>query len=168
MLWEDKTLESPLDCKEIQPVHPKGDQFWVFIGRTDAEANSNTLTTWWEELTHWKRPWCWEGMEAGGERDNRGWDGWKASPTQWTWVWVNSRNWWWTGRPSVLQFMGSQSRTWLSDWTDWTDSKTNDRNAEKSTDCNIVKGFVQEIVLDVQLKRWSWFQQMVENRERVI
>ena len=53
-------------------------------------------------------PWCWEGLEAGGEGDDRGWDGWMASPTWWTWVWVNSRSWWWTGRPGVLQFMGSQ------------------------------------------------------------
>jgi len=55
-----------------------------------------------------KRPWCWERLKAGGEGDDRGWDGWMASPTQWTWVWVNSRSWWWTGRPGVLQSMGSQ------------------------------------------------------------
>ena len=65
-----------------------------------------------------KTLWCWEGLRAGGKGDNGGWDGWMASPTQWTWVWVNSRSWWWTGRPGVLQFMGSQSRTWLSDWTE--------------------------------------------------
>ena len=60
------------------------------------------------ELTHFKRSWCWEGLGAGGEGDNRGWDGWMASPTRWTWVWVNSWSWWWTGRPGVLQFVGSQ------------------------------------------------------------
>ena len=70
---------------------------------------SNTLTTWCKDLTHWKRPWCWERLRAGGEGDDRGWDGWMASPTQWTWVWVNSASWWWTGRPGVLQFMGSQT-----------------------------------------------------------
>ena len=87
----EKTLERPLDCKEIQPVHPKGDQSLVFIARTDAEAeNSNTLATSCEELTHWESPWCWEGLGAGGEGDNRGWDGWMASPIQWAWVWVNS------------------------------------------------------------------------------
>ena len=102
------TLESPLDCKEIQPVHPKGGQSWAFIGRTDVEAETNTLATWCEELTHWKRPWCWERLKAGGEGDDRGWDGWMASPTQWRWVWWNSRSWWWTGRPGVLQSMGSQ------------------------------------------------------------
>ena len=70
--------------------------------------NSSTLATWCKELTHWKRPWCWERLKAEGERDDRGWDGWMASPTQWTWVWVDSRSWWWTGRPGVLQFMVSQ------------------------------------------------------------
>ena len=67
----EKTLESPLDCKEIQPVHSKGDQSWVFIGRTDAEAETPVLWPPHEELTHWKRPWCWEGMGAGGEGDDR-------------------------------------------------------------------------------------------------
>ena len=70
--------------------------------------NSNTLATWCEELTHLKRPWCWERLKAGGEGDDRGWDGWMASPTQWAWVWVNSGSWGWTGRPGVLQSMGSQ------------------------------------------------------------
>ena len=69
----------------------------------------NTLATWCEELTSLKRPWCWERLRAGGEGDDRGWDGWMASPTQLTWVWVNSGSWWWTGRPGVLQFMGLQS-----------------------------------------------------------
>ena len=105
----EKTLESPLDCKEIQLVHPKGDQSWVFIGRTWCWSwNSNTLATWCEELTHLKRPWFWERLRAGGEGYNRGWDGWMALLTQWTWVWVNSGSWWWTGRPGVLQFMESQ------------------------------------------------------------
>ena len=59
-----------------------------------------------EDLTHWKSPWCWEGLGAGGETNDRGWDGWMASLTLWTWVWVNSRSWWWTGRPGMLQSMG--------------------------------------------------------------
>ena len=80
-LWCWRRLESPLDCKEIQPVNSIGNQSWIFIGRTDAEGeNSNTLATWCEELTHWKRPWCWERLKAGGEGDDRGWDGWMASP----------------------------------------------------------------------------------------
>ena len=80
----EKMLEIPLDCKEIQPVHHKGNQSWIFTGRTDAEAeNTNTLATWCKQLTHLKRPWCWERLRAGGEGDDRGWDGWMASLTQW-------------------------------------------------------------------------------------
>ena len=70
--------------------------------------SSNTLATWCEELIHWKRPWCWERLRAGGEEGNRGWDGWMASLTQWTWVWENSERYWRTGKPGVLQSMGSQ------------------------------------------------------------
>ena len=70
--------------------------------------NSSTLATSCEELTHWKRLWCWEGLGARGEGKDRGWDGWMASLTRWTWVWVNSESWWWTGRPGVLRFMGLQ------------------------------------------------------------
>ena len=80
--------------------------------------NSNTLATWWEELTHWKGLWCWERLKAGEEGGDRGWDGWMASPTRWTWVWASSGSWWWTGKPGMLQSMGSQSRTLLSKWTE--------------------------------------------------
>ena len=84
-----------------------------------------TLATWCEELAHLKRPWCWERLRAGRKLDDRGWDGWMASPTWWTWVWVDSGSWWWTGRPGVLWFMGLQrvtkSRTRLSDWTELTE-----------------------------------------------
>ena len=105
----EKTLESPMDSKEIQPVHPKADQSWVFIGKDWCWSwNSNTLATSCEELNHVKRPWCWERLRAGGEGDDKGWDGWMASPTRWTRVWVDSGSWWWTGRPGVLQFMGLQ------------------------------------------------------------
>ena len=69
-----KTFESLLDCKEIKPVNPKGNQPWIFIGRW----SSNTLATCCKKLTHWKRPWCWGKLRAGGEGDNRGWDGWMA------------------------------------------------------------------------------------------
>ena len=72
-----------------------------------------------EELTHLKRPWCWERLRAGGEGDNRGWDSSVASLTQCTWVWVGSRSWWWTGKPGVLTFLGvTKSQTWLSNWTE--------------------------------------------------
>ena len=110
----EKTLESPLDCK-IKPVNSKGNQCWIFIARTDVEY-SNTLATWYKELMHWKRPWCWERLKAGREVDDRGWDGWMASPTRWARLWVNSGRW--TGRPSMLQSMGSQSQTRLSDWAE--------------------------------------------------
>ena len=101
-----KTLESPLDCKEIQVVHPKGNQSWIFIGRTDVEAETPIL--WPPDMTHLKRPWCWGRLKVWGEGDDRGWDGWMASLTQWTWVWVNSGSWWWTGKPDMLQSMGLQ------------------------------------------------------------
>ena len=70
--------------------------------------NSNTLATWCEELTYLKRPWFWERLRTGGEGDDKGWDGWMASPTRWTWVWVDSGSWWWTGRPGMLWFTGLQ------------------------------------------------------------
>ena len=63
----------------------------------------------WEELTHWKRPWCWERLKEGGEEDDRGWDGWMASPTQWTWIWASFGSWWWTGKPGMLQSMGCKA-----------------------------------------------------------
>ena len=103
----EKTLESPLDCQEIQPVHRKGTPSWIFIGRTDVEAETPVL--WLPDVKNWfiwKDPdpgkdWRWEG-------DDRGWDGWIASPTWWTSVWVSSGSWWWIGKPGVLQSMGSQ------------------------------------------------------------
>ena len=116
----EKTLVSPLDCKEIQAVHSEGDQPWDFFGGNDSEAETPALlATSCEELTNWKRLWCWEGLGTGGEGDDRGWDGWLASLTRWTWVWVNSGCWWWTGRPGVLRFMGSQRVG--HDWADWTE-----------------------------------------------
>ena len=84
-----KTPEIPLNCKDIQPVHPERDQSWMFIGRTDVKAESLILATWCKELTHWKRPWSWERLKAGGQGNYRGWDIWMASLTQRTWVWVN-------------------------------------------------------------------------------
>ena len=100
----EKHLEIPLDRKEIQAV-----------GRTDIEAETPIL--WPPDAKSWlirKRPWCWERLRAGGGGDYRGWDGWMASLTRWTWVWVNSRSWWWTGGPGMLRFMGWQ--TVRHDW----------------------------------------------------
>ena len=114
----EKTLESPLGCKEIQPVHPKGDQSWVLIGRTEAEVKLQYFGHLMRRVDSLEKTLMLEGLGAGGEGDDRGWDGWMASLIRWTWVWVNSGSLWWTGRPGVLRFTGSQSRTRLSDWTE--------------------------------------------------
>ena len=117
---EDPT--SPSQRKSVLNIHWK-DWCWSW--------NPNTLATWCEELTNLKRPWRWERLKLGGEGNDRGWNSWMASLTQWTWVWVNSGSWWWTGRPGVLQSMGSQrvGHDWaqlcltLCDWTElnWRD-----------------------------------------------
>ena len=101
--WESLGLQgdptSPSLRRSALSVHFK-DWCWSW--------NSSTLATWCEELTHLRKPWCWERLRAGGEGDDRGWDAWMASPTQWTWVWVNSSSWWWTGRPGVLWSWGRE------------------------------------------------------------
>ena len=100
--------------KEFSPEYLLQDWCWSW--------NSNTWATWCEELTHWKRPWCWERLKAGGEGDDRGWDGRMSPLTRWTWVWVNSGSWWWTGKPGVLRFMGLQK--WdTTQWLNWTELK---------------------------------------------
>ena len=118
----EKTLESPLDCKEIHPVHSKGDQSWMFFGRTDAEAETPVL--WTLDAKNWltRKNWSWERLKVGGEGHDRGWDGWIASLSQWTWVWVNSGSWCWTGKPGVLQSMGSQRvrHDWATE-LNWTE-----------------------------------------------
>ena len=118
----EKTLESLLDCKEIQPVHLKGNQSWILIGRTDAEAEAPVL--WPPDAKSWLswKDWCWERLKARGERNNRGWAGCMASLTQWTYVSVSSGIWWLTGRPGLLQSMGSQrvGHDWATDMT-WTE-----------------------------------------------
>ena len=119
-------LGSPLDCKEIQPVHPKADQSWVFTGRTDAKAEAPILgppdvKRWliWKDPDSGKD---WGPEEKGTTEDEIGW---MASPTQWTWVWVDSGSWWWTGRPGMLRFMGSQrvKQDWVTElywnWNSW-------------------------------------------------
>ena len=123
----EKTLESPLDCKEIQPVYPKGNQSWIFFWRTDVE----TPILWPPDAKNWL---IWEDPNAGKDwrQEEKGitedemveWrDGWMASLTQWTWVWVNSGSWWWTGRPGMLQSMGLQRvrHDWATE-LNWTDT----------------------------------------------
>ena len=97
--WSARSSTSPSERKSVLNIHWK-DWCWSW--------NANTLATCFEELTHLKRPRCWERLRAGGEGDDRGWDGWMALPIQWTWAWVNSRSWWWTGKPGMLWFMASQ------------------------------------------------------------
>ena len=118
----EKTLESPLDCKEFQSAHPIGNQSWMFIGRTDVEAETPIL--WPSEAKRWliwKRPWCWEILKVG-EGDNRQSDGYMASLTQWTWVWVNPWSCWWTGRTGMLESMETQRVRWdwMTELTDWS------------------------------------------------
>ena len=114
--WESLGLQGAQTSqsyrKSVLNIHWK-DRCWSW--------SSNTLATWCDELTHWKRPWCWERLKAGGEGDDRGWDGWMASSTQWTWVWASSRRWWRAEKPGVMQSMGSQRDTseWMN-WTNWT------------------------------------------------
>ena len=95
-------------------------------------------------LTHWKRPWCWEGFGATGEGDNKGWDGWMPSPTQWTWVWVNSGSWWWTGRPGVLWFMGLQRVG--NDWA---------TELNRTLLCTFVANLLQSCGQDVTELKWT-------------
>ena len=94
VLWTARRSNQSI-LKEINPEYSLEGLMWNW--------SSNTLATWCEELAHWKRSWCWERLKAGGEGDDRGWDGWMASLTQWTWVWANSERQWKTGKPGVLQ-----------------------------------------------------------------
>ena len=103
----EKTLENPLDCKEIKLVNPKEDQPWIFIRKIDTEAEASVLWPPDVKSRLVDKDWCCERLRAV-EGDDRGWDGWMASPTPWTWVWVNSRRRWRTEKPGVLQSMESQ------------------------------------------------------------
>ena len=119
-----KTLESPLDCKKIQPVHPKGNQSWVVIGSTDAEAESTIL--WPPDVKSWltgKHLDAGEDWRQEVEGDDRGLHGWMPSLTQWTWVWASSGSWWWTGKSGMLQCMRSKRvrHAWATNRTAWSD-----------------------------------------------
>ena len=125
----EKTLESPLDCREIQPVYPKGDQSWVFIGRTDVEVKLQYFSHLMWRSDSFEKTLMLGKIEGGKRGHDRGWDGWMASTTQWTWVWVDSRSSWWTGRSGMLQSMGSQ---WVRhDWAtelNWTEHTCHSQN----------------------------------------
>ena len=142
----EKTLESPLYCKEIQPVHPIGNQSCIHWKDCCWSWNSNTLDTWCKELTPWKRRWCWERLKAGGEGDDRGWDGWMASPTRCTWVWANSKSWWWTGKAGVLQSMGLQRvrHGWVTE-LNWTETLVIPSPVKVIDPCNTSQCFLVSV-----------------------
>ena len=131
--WESLGLQgdppSPFWRRSVLGTHWK-DWYW--------SQNCNTLSTWCKELTHWKRPWCWERLRAGREVDDRRWDGWMASLTRWTWIWMNSGSWWWTGRPCMLWFMGSQrvGHDWVTE-LNWTE---HGKISENSHICQMIFG----------------------------
>ena len=159
------TLESPLDFKEIQPVHSKRDQSWVFTGRTDVEAETPIL--WPPHAKSWligKRLRCWEGWEARGEGYNRGWDGWMASPTRWTWVWVNSGSWWWTGRPGVLRFMGLQrvGHDWATE-LNWTVLLTLSLNIVKAPAPFSSYTFSNQLVNVYKMSVWNFYWDFIDS-----
>ena len=118
----EKTLESPLNSKEINQSILKEINTEYSLEGLMLNWSCNTSATWCEEPTHWKRLWSWERLRAGGEGDDRGWESWMAAPTWWTWVWVDSGRWWYTGRPGMLWFMGSQ-RVDVTERPNWTDGK---------------------------------------------
>ena len=118
----EKTLESLLDSREIQPVHPKGNQSWIFREERMLKLKLQYFGHLMQSTDSFEKTWCWGRFKAGGEGDKRGWDGWMASPTQWIWVWVNSWSWWWTGKPVVLQSVGLQRfrHNWATE-LNWTE-----------------------------------------------
>ena len=157
--WESLGLQgdptSPSERRSVLGVHWK-DWCWSW--------NSNTLVTWCEELTHLKRPWCWERLKVG-EGDDRGWDDWMASRTQWTWVWVNSGNWWWTGRPGVLQSMGSQKvrHNWVTE-LNWTDNKMAIQG-KPNVGCVIMVSWHQVLYGG---RLWSFFSSVLNNQDFIL
>ena len=126
-LWVGEDSWESLELQGDQASNPKGNQSWLFMEGLMLKLKSNTMATWCEELTHLKRPWCWERLKAG-EGDNRGWDDWMASLTWWTWVWASSGSWWRTGKPGRLQSMGSQrgGHDWVRIELNWMKSRRNE------------------------------------------
>ena len=120
-----KTLESPLDSKEIKSANPKGNQFWIFTGRTDAEAEAPILWPPDEELTSMKRPWWWERLKAGGEGNRRGSHGWLASLTPWSWVWASSGHWWWTRSLACCSHPWGHKELDTTEWMNGSELKWN-------------------------------------------
>ena len=123
------------------------------MGSQRVRHNWATELNWWEELIHWERPWCWERLKAGGEGDDREWDGWMASPAQWIRVWASSGSWWWTGMPGMLHSMGLQRDT--TEWLNWTELNTSvDKDAHKGNDHNL-DNLSEYPVYKVETKSWK-------------
>ena len=144
--WESLGLQgdptSPFYRKSVLNIHWK-DWCWSW--------SSNTLAIWCKELTHWERPWCWERLKAGGDGDDRRWDGWMASAIQWTWVWVSSGSWWWTRKPGMLQSMDSQ---WVGpDWAtelnekEWRQKEKGVAEDDMIRQCHFLNGHESEQTL---------------------
>ena len=154
-----KTLGSPLDSKEIKPSILKEINH-EYIGRTDAGC---------EELTHWKRPWCWERLKPGGEGDDRRQDGWMASLTQWTWVWASSRRWRRTGKPGMLQSMGLQrvSHNWATEQKQWQCVKHYIIPLKKNRWSVFIKfrNNKSQWLQDFHFKKWVRFNEKIGRRE---
>ena len=125
--WKGGVINSKI--MRTQPMETVATEVQPFITKQEFRTSAAIPSNWKKKKScafgysydHWKRPWCWERLKARGEGDDRGWDGWMSSLTQWTWVYVNSRSWWWTARPGVLQSMGSQRvrHDWATELTDW-------------------------------------------------
>ena len=140
---------------------PTWNQSWIFIGRTDVEAKTPILWPPYVKNCLMERPWCWDRLKAG-ERDDRGWDGRMVSLTQWTWVWVNSGSWWWTGRPGMLQSMGSQrvGHDWATELNWWLSIVTHPAylTSMQSRSCNILGWMKHKLESRLQWKITSDIQ----------
>ena len=148
--WESLGLQGDPTCKSYRKsvlnIYWK-DWCWSW--------NSNTLATWWEEPTHWKRPWCWERLKEARKGDDRGWAGWMASLTGWTWVWVGSGSWWWTGKPGMLTSVGSQ-RVGHDSATELTHKTVNCRPKYPDINCSKCPDNLSSSPFEFEYLRTTW------------
>ena len=167
MFWTvvvEKTLESPLDCKEIKPINPKGNQSWIFIGRADAEAETPIL--WPPDGKNWlirKDPDAGKDCNVGGEGDNKGWDGWMASPTRWTWVWASSRNWWGQGSLACCSPWAHKELD-TTEWLKWTKNFPS-RNSSIQSQCHLFPGLVPPPIL---VALWALYCAFIQAKDMFV